>query len=247
MRRMVTGMALLMAVMCATPVMAQEYSGITGLFHVPTAEMAPTGTARIGVYFLNKEFLPDNLKYEGEKYNTTNHFLGITPFPWIEISYVCTLEKGAKNLDESQGVGYYQKDRHFAVKIRPLKEGKWWPAVAIGVQDPGRTIEDPDAMAAYFSNYYVTATKHLLWKGNEFGVTLAYRYYRAAYNEKWEGVAGGVSFRPKFCHDLRALVEYTGDAVNVAVDYLLLKHLFLQAGLQDGKYFTGGACLHIYL
>lgn len=30
---------------------AQEYTGITGMMHVPTAEMAPAGTARIGGFF----------------------------------------------------------------------------------------------------------------------------------------------------------------------------------------------------
>ena len=43
---------------------------------------------------MNQEFLPDTYQYEGEKFNTTNHFLAITPFPWIEIAYVCTILKG---------------------------------------------------------------------------------------------------------------------------------------------------------
>lgn len=30
---------------------AQEYSGITGMIHVPTAEMATEGEARAGVFF----------------------------------------------------------------------------------------------------------------------------------------------------------------------------------------------------
>ena len=70
---------------------AQEYTAITGMIHVPTAEMAPEGEARIGFFFLNGKFLPDTYRYKGGKYNTTNHFVGITPFPWIELSYVCTL------------------------------------------------------------------------------------------------------------------------------------------------------------
>ena len=223
---------------------AQEYSGITGLIHVPTAEMAPEGEARVGVFFLNLEFLPDNLNYRGQKYNTTNHFLAITPFPWIELAYVCTLEKG---MDNHGDVGYNMKDRYLAVKLRPLKEGKWWPAIAIGAQDPGRTIEDAHGDYAYFQNFYVAASKHFVWKRHELGVHLAYRYYRSDFNAKWRGIAGGITYRPSFAKDLRAIVEYTGNDVNIGVDYLLWRYFFLQASLQNGKYFTGGLCFKINL
>ena len=36
------------------------------------------------------------------------------------------------------------------------------------------------------------------------------------------------------------MVEYTGNDVNVGVDCLLWKHLFIQAALQNGRYFSGG-------
>lgn len=226
---------------------AQEYTGITGMMHVPTAEMAPTGTARIGAFFLNGEFTPTKLAYKGDKYNTFNHFLAIAPFSWVELSYVCTLLKTAKNLDESQGVGFYEKDRHFCVKIRPLKEGKYWPALAIGAQDPTRTIEDKSGDYAYFCNFYVAASKHLDIWGHELGVHLTYRYYRSDFNAKWRGVAGGITYRPAFAPNSRAMLEYTGDDVNVAVDCYLWRLLFLQAGLQNGKYFSGGLMLRIQL
>ena len=78
-----------LVMVCGNPaLLAQEYSGVTGMIHVPTAEMATEGEARVGFFFLNKEFLPDTYQYEGEKFNTTNHFLAITPFSWIEIAYV---------------------------------------------------------------------------------------------------------------------------------------------------------------
>lgn len=161
---------------------AQEYSGITGMIHVPTAEMATEGEARAGVFFLNQEFLPSNLFYQyGHKHNTTNHFLAITPFSWLELAYVCTLYKG---IDQYGEVGFSRKDRYFAVKVRPLKEGKWWPAIAIGAQDPGRTMEDPNGDFAYFQNFYIAATKHFAWKRHELGVHLAYRYYRSDFNVK---------------------------------------------------------------
>lgn len=228
-------------------VSAQEYTGITGMMHVPTAEMAPTGTARIGAFFLNGEFTPTKLAYKDGKYGTYNHFLAIAPFSWVELSYVCTLLKAAKNGDEAQGVGFYNKDRHFCVKLRPLKEGKYWPALAIGAQDPTRTIEDKSGDYAYFNNFYVAASKHLDIRGHELGVHLTYRYYRSDFNARWRGVAGGITYRPAFAPNSRALLEYTGDDVNVAVDCYLWRLLFLQAGLQNGKYFSGGLMLRIQL
>lgn len=238
MRRLIVCLLVGLLVVCT--IQAQEYTGITGMIHVPTAEMAPEGDARIGVSFLNREFLPDMINFEGEKYDSFNHYLAITPFPWIELAYVCTLVKDYKNLDKSQKVGYYQKDRFFAVKLRPLKEGRYWPAVAIGTQDPGRTVPDESGDYAYFLNYYIAATKHWRPGGHELGFHLTYRYYRSDHNRKWNGVVGGVTYRPAFASNCRAMVEYTGNDVNVGVDCLLWKHLFIQAALQNGRYFSGG-------
>lgn len=223
---------------------AQEYTGITGMMHVPTAEMAPVGTARVGAFFLNGEFTPDKMVVGGEKYPTFNHVLAIAPFSWVELSYVCTLLKFHKNVDATQPVGYYGKDRHFCVKLRPLKEGKYWPALAIGAQDPANTTEKENT---YFRNYYIAASKHLDIRGHELGVHLAYRYYRSDLNAKWRGVVGGITYRPAFAPNSRAMLEYTGNDVNVAVDCYLWRLLFVQAGLQNGKYFSGGLMLRIQL
>lgn len=232
---------------------AQEYIGTSGLIHVPSAEMLPAGTARIGGFFLNREFLPDNIAFHenpgdaGVKYNSFNHFLSIAPFSWIEIAYTCTFEKGHKNMDKTQPVGYYYKDRFFSVKLRPLKEGKWYPAIAIGTNDPLRHYNDHGNDAKYFMNFYIAATKHFDFHGHELGVHLAYRYYPSEYNKKWQGVVGGITYRPKFAKNLRGIVEYTGNDVNVGVDCYLWKLLFLQASLQNGKYFSGGIMLQIQL
>ena len=171
---------------------AQEYTGITGMIHVPTAEMATEGDVRIGASFLNRELLPDMINFEGEKFHSFNYYLAIIPFSWIELAYVETLLKCYKNNDQTERVGYFSKDRHFAMKVRPLKEGRYWPAVVIGVQDPGRTMPDESGDYAYFQNYYIAATKHWRPGGHELGFHLTYRYYRSDHNRKWNGVVGGV-------------------------------------------------------
>ena len=239
MRRLVV--CLLVGLLMVRTIQAQEYTGISGMIHVPTAEMAPEGDVRIGVSFLNREFLPDMINLDGEKYHSSDHYLAITPFSWIELAYVCTLLKGYKNQDRNDEVGYFEKDRYFSIKIRPLKEGKYWPAVAIGVHDPGNSVSHEDGKDyAYFQNYYIAATKHWCPGGHELGFHLTCRYYRSGHNRKWNGVVGGVTYRPAFASNCRAMVEYTGNDVNVGVDCLLWKHLFIQAALQNGRYFSGG-------
>lgn len=222
---------------------AQEYVGITGMIHVPTAEMATEGTARIGGFFLDQGLLPDRIRWAGEKFDTYAFYLGVAPFSWIEVSYVNTLLKNVEKGDETGRVRYNQKDRHFNVKLRLCEEGKWYPAVAAGIQDFG----SPDGHHAYFQNYYAAVTKHIRWQEHEFGGHLVYRYYRFRYNSQWQGIAAGLTYRPAFAPDWRAIVEWTGHEVNIGMDCLLWRHLFLQASLRNGTDFSGGVCYRVNL
>lgn len=138
------------------------------------------------------------------------------------------------------------------MKVRPLKEGKWWPAIAIGTQDPGSKVNESYAEGKYpvndyFQNYYIAASKHVMYRRNEFGFHLTYRYFTSDFNAKWRGIAAGITYRPSFARNLRATIEYTGDDINIGADCLLWKHLFLQATLQNGKHFTGGLCFKLNL
>jgi len=225
---------------------AQQYTSMSGLIHVPSAEMDAEGDARIGVHYLNQHMVPDVFSYEGEKYNTFDHYVSITPFWWIEIGYTCTLLK----IDKYKINKLTNKDRYFSFKLNPLREGKWWPAVAVGCNDiaDSRSVKDETADGElYFANYYLAATKHVDLSGNEIGVHLSYRHYTKAYNDKWNGVVGGVTFRPEFAKNCRVIAEYTGSDINVGIDCLLLKHLLMQASLQSGKYFSGGICYTVNL
>lgn len=246
------GIFLLMSVF---PVSAQQYTGMSGLIHVPSADMDDAGAARVGIHFLNKEFTPDSFSNKDGKYHTFSHYLSITPFSWVEIGYTCTFQKDIKNYG-SEGetkMGYYFKDRYFSVKLQPLKEksDKWWPSIAIGTNDPVgsnnyKTINGRERNM-HFSNFYLTATKHLDLKGHNLGFHLAYRHWKRSYNSKWNGLVGGITYQPSFQKDLRLIAEYTGDDVNIGFDWKLWKHLLIQSSLQNGKYFSGGVCFCINL
>ena len=246
--------------------LAQQYTGMSGLIHVSSADMDEEGVARAGGHFLNREFTPDMLRYDKAKYHTMTHYLSITPFKWLEIGYTCTLLRSAKVKDgkeDPEDVGLYRKDRYFSVKLQPIREkkGKWWPSVAIGSNDPysGRKtnesslVDENDPINSknignsFFTNFYVAATKHFDLKGNSLGIHVSYRYWKRNYNDKWNGPVGGITFQPRFQKNLRFIAEYTGDDINVGFDWKLWKFLLLQSSLQNGKYFTGGLCFCINL
>ena len=231
---------------------AQQYTGVSGLIHVPSAEMNRAGDARIGAHFINRHATPDArfFSYEGKKYDTFSYYLSLTPFSWIELGYTCTLVKvmASPNYD---GHGYEEKDRYFSLKLNPLREGKWWPAIAVGCNDISDSFSlfnlDDKAVEATFGNYYVAATKHFVWNGEEIGAHVSYRHFVKHINRKWNGVVGGVTYRPSFARNFRTIAEYTGHEINIGVDCLLWKHLLLQASLQNGKYFSGGVCFQLNL
>lgn len=243
-------MAIVACLFAALPLKAQLYTGLSGLINTPSADMNEEGNARIGCYYMSSHFTPGSgdehysFAYKGEKYNTMDFYVSITPFRWVEIGYTITLIKSL--LDGYNKPKYNQKDRYFSLKLNPIHEGKYIPAIAIGANDvigsPTKRHSHGGSGAGYFCNYYVAATKHFKYDENDISVNLAYRYCPNEYNKKWEGIVGGITYTPSFAKYLRGIVEYTGDEVNIGADCLLWKHLFLQAVLTDGKYFSGGIC-----
>jgi len=225
---------------------AQQYTGTSGFLHIPSAEMSHEGDARIGAHFLNKAMMPDTgFLFEGEKYNTYDVYASVTPYKWIELSYTSTRRKDRRQITGE--VDYWRKDRYASIKIRPLQEGKYHPAVALGCNDVGTSVfnKDRSDVQLYFMNFYVAATKHFSFGGNELGVNVAYRHYLREYNDKWNGIVGGISFRPAFFPQARAIVEYTGNEFLFGADALLWQHVLIQASVKDFKYFNFGLCLQL--
>lgn len=226
---------------------AQQYLGTPGLIHTPTAEMDTVGVVRVGAHYVEKHIIPDGLKVDGEKFNSLTNYLSITPFSWIELGYGYTLWKLHRNNDKTQKTGFYAKDRYFTVRLCPLKEGRYWPAVVVGGNDVWGTGENGQSGSNFYRNFYVAATKHFdLW-GMNIGTHAAYRKWKRDYNAKWNGVVGGLTLQPAFCPQLRVIGEWDGNSINGGIDFTLLRFLLLQASLQDGRYVSGGLSLRIAL
>lgn len=141
-------------------VFSQQYTGMSGLIHVPSADMDNERDVRIGSHFLNKQFLPDEaFDYKG-KYHSADFYVSITPFARVEIGYTFTLRKGNREYFAPNDIGYHRKDQYISLKVQPLKEkeGKWWPSVAIGTNDPKTGTHKKDADSEknknqHFGNY----------------------------------------------------------------------------------------------
>ena len=107
---------------------AQHSMGVTGLLNIPTADMQADGTFMVGANFLPDRMLPDLWNY-----NTGNYFLNMTFLPCLEVGYRCTLMR--------LKTGKWNQDRSVSLRLRPLKEGRYWPSVVLGSNDALTTGE----------------------------------------------------------------------------------------------------------
>lgn len=99
---------------------AQRSLGVSGLLNIPSADMQEDGTFMAGGNYLPQEMLPQEWGY-----NSGNYFVNLTFLPFMEVAYRCTLLK-------VESTGKWNQDRSVSLRLRPLKEGKWWPSVVIG-------------------------------------------------------------------------------------------------------------------
>lgn len=222
-KKIKTGLCLLMLAMGAK---AQYTMGTTGMLNIPTAEMQETGTFMMGGNYLPKELNPFN-------YNSGNYFVNLTFFSFLELNYRCTLLKSNYMTEKTK---FRQQDRSMSARIRPLKEGKYWPAFVIGTNDPFR-----DKGYNYFASVYGVVTKHFRTGTQLWGITAG--YYHPLSKEKYilqDGVFGGIRFTPSFSPNLSLLAEYDSDGFNVGVAARFWKHLSVDVFTREFKCISGG-------
>lgn len=221
--------AFILILMSCFPVRGQFYRGVEGLVHSPSAEMRQKVTLRVGGFYASGDFLPKN-EY-GTGYAPT-FFVSLTPYEWVEASYMISVWRKD---------GCPLQDRSLSLRVRPLKEGKWWPAIVLGTQDSvGQSVYTKN-----YSNAYIAASKHLEIPGVEIGLHAAYRHYFSQKNEKWNGIVGGITFRPEFYKPLRVLAEWNGCEVILGAEAELFDFLNLQVALEDFKRVNFGIMIEI--
>ena len=227
-RRCVVSMVfvMLMTIFSLIPVKAQTVIGTNGMMNIPTADMKPAGTFDGGASLIQKELLYDKDYYTGLFYIT------FTPFSWIELTFRETFREYNYNPKTEGKTGTYTNlDRSVSARIRPLKEGKYWPSIVIGSND---FYTEGEKTSNYYACVYGVASKHFpLDNVGTFEATVGYSFpikksrlkHLSDPNPSYDGVMGGLSFSPAFFPDMRVMGEYDTHGFNFGLGAFLFRHL----------------------
>jgi hypothetical protein len=223
-RYIITGIILIF-ISCTIPVFAQSSLGVTGLLNTPSADMQPDGVFMAGGNFFPKKLTPDRWQY-----NSGNYFLNITFLSFVEVAYRCTLLRG-----EFKAGNHWQQDRSISLRLRPIKESHYVPAVVVGSNDMLTTSELNAFNAVkgnrHFASIYVVATKNIPVGKHILGFTLG--SYIFPQNTLYKGPFCGIQYTPSFLTPVSLMAEYDANGVNVGTSARLFKHLFLHAFVYD--------------
>lgn len=205
---------------------AQTVFGNKGLISIPTAEMNDNGTFMGGGNFLPKGIIG----VSNWDYNSWNYYVNATFLSFWDVGFRFT---GLKLQS-----GKFNQDRSVYTKIRPLKEGRWMPAIAVGCEDLKLAKFNSNN---YHMKLYLTASKTFDFNKHKLGCSLGYMYRNKS--DKHHFIQGGIYYTPGFAKDLRIMLEYDGRNANMGAQYLLFRHLALTAATYHFSSFTGGASL----
>jgi hypothetical protein len=210
--------------------------GTTGLLNVPSADMQKEGTFMGGGNFLPTELTPAKWGY-----NTGNYFLNITFVPFFEVVYRATLLK--------ERTGFWNQDRSVSLRLRGLKEGKWWPSIVVGSNDVVTTRELNPLNEAqgnrYFSSIYAVGTKHLAIGRGDVGLTFG-AVIPMRRDPAIEGLFGGISYRlPSL--PVTLMGEYDTKGVNLGGAVHLFGHVSAHVFAYDFRAVAGGLRYEFHL
>lgn len=227
---------------------AQFTYGTTGLLNMPTANMQRDKTLMVGGGFLEKHTTPARWTYD-----TYNYYLSLTFFPWLEMSYTCTLHKAMEN-DPAYGKEFWvpstygkfvNQDRMFSVRIRIWEEGwwkEWTPQVVVGLNDfangqwngkeGGKIPFSSSQTNGFYNRGYIAVSKHINFQGTgNLGIHTAYVYNkRKDYHLKgpcigsnFQFIKVGSSLWNKILNGVNLMAEYDSRTINVGVSYSVWK------------------------
>jgi hypothetical protein len=212
---------------------SQSLPGTTGYFNIPSAEIYADRSFFAGTNLLNKE----HKKWGNPDYHAMGFFVTTTFIPFVELSvrYSRMIDLPEELYNSTVG------DRMASIRVRPLKEGRYHPAVVVGLQNFFTTLQSGDA--SHFNSTYIVLTKnfHLNTFIDRVGVTAGYGsdLFTAA-DYQFIGLFGGINFSPKNMEFLELMMEYDADKWNAGARITILKHVVILAGLEGLDAFSGG-------
>jgi hypothetical protein len=224
-KRMMLGVAF--SLLTSSFLYSQTTLGVSGLLNSPSAVMSPDKTVKIGGNFLPKQFTTDIWDY-----HTFNFFINITFLSFLEIS----MNNTAFDLWNQN---YFSNvDRSISIRLKALKEGRYWPAIVIGSNDVVSTSSLLGYAEGnkYFGTHYLALSKHFSFKDNIIGLHAAYNIPVSVHVMQRFPVSGGISFAPSFLKSLNIIAEYDSRDFNIGANVLLFKHLYFQFFMNELKY-----------
>lgn len=219
---------------------AQEMLGHTGGFNIPTAEMNPSGTFRIGINYMEKGMNVPELNTNDHRwlfnYDTFNYFVNFTFFNWFEATFRETiLESNSYGQKEDYKL-FREQDRSITIKIRPLTEGKYHPAIALGCTDPysftGHHI---------YASAWGAMTKNIHSKVLHSTFTTTIGYSKAFDDsEMYDGIFAGLKWTPDFWSQGHLMVEYDTKGINIGIMTTLWKHIGIYCFTREFEMINAG-------
>lgn len=217
---------------------AQSMTGMTGLFHIPTAEMMPDKTVMIGYSHLPAEVTT----YRTNLYDNRIGHATVTFLPRLEVMFRYTYDLGAPR---GEDISLFM-DRMVAARVLLLKERRAVPAVVFGMHDPGLSVDL--ASNSYFGANYLVASKTVYPLGFQFGLHTGFAFdLFGEETQTMDGLFGGLSLSHSAAPWITAMIEHDSNRLNAAMKLLFFDHLQVMAGLMDMKYPAGGVGLRVQL
>lgn len=217
---------------------SQALTGTTGYYNIPSAEIHPDRTMFMGSNLLSKEYK----KWGSPNHDAMNFFVTTSFLPFAEVSIRFTR---VIDLDDySSTVG----DRMASARIRVLNEGKYYPAVLIGLQNFFTTLSSGNA--SHFNSTYLVVTKNFRLPQviENIGLTAGYGSdVLQAADYQFIGFFGGIKITPKKMNFLELMIEYDADKWNTGARVTILKHIVLLGGLEGLDAFSGGVSYRFLL
>jgi len=210
-------------------VSAQQILGNSGGLNIPTAELMTSGTFRGSFNFLgNGTIEGENIIHKDDcwqfDYDTRSYSLAFAPFSWIEVGFRNTTlysrYRGLAAIDTGE-YSYCRADRSYTIKLKPLSESKYLPAVVIGANDPFT-----DTGHGVFSSFYGVASKnfHSNIIASNLSVTVGYAK-KLKNSQNWDGVFAGMKYTNDYLKQVSLLAEYDTRDFNIGIESLLFNHL----------------------
>jgi Exopolysaccharide biosynthesis protein YbjH len=218
--------------------LAQSAIGIPGYVRIPTANFNPDGSLVFGVGFLPQK----HLAYSKYQYDALAYYSSLTFLPFLEVDFRLT------RMINRPEYSHYTVDRMPSIRLRLIKQKKWYPSVAIGVHDFLSSSET--GAARHFSASYLVSTKSFFIHRKTIKIEGTIGYGTDWLNSKdheFVGIFGGLSLSWERVKWTNVMIDYDGRTMNTGVRLLFFKHLKLTVGLQGLDSFTGALSYQISL